>query len=68
MRITLGSDDPPYFGASVGGEYAVARERFGWDDAALTELTRTAIAASFAEPALRERLLRRIGDGDGDRP
>ena len=23
------SDDPPYFGASVGGEYEVARERFG---------------------------------------
>jgi len=68
VRVTLGSDDPPYFGASVGGEYAVARERFGWDDAALTELTRTAVAASFAEPPLREKLLHRIGDGDGDRP
>jgi adenosine deaminase len=68
VRVTLGSDDPPYFGASVGGEYAVARERFGWDDAALTELTRTAVAASFAEPALREKLLHAIDDGDGDRP
>ena len=23
VRVTLGSDDPPYFGASIGGEYAV---------------------------------------------
>ena len=62
VRVTLGSDDPPYFGASVGGEYAVARERFGLDDADLLDLTRTAIDASFAEPELRAALLARIDD------
>jgi adenosine deaminase len=65
VRVTLASDDPPYFGASVGGEYAVARERFGMSDADLTALTRTAIEASFAEPPLRAALLDRVGDGDG---
>src|SRR5204862_1842105 len=30
VRVTLGSDDPPYFGASIGGEYEVARERLGF--------------------------------------
>ena len=65
VRVTLASDDPPYFGASVGGEYAVARERFGWGDADLLAITRTAIEASFAEPALRAALLARVGDGDG---
>ena len=68
VRVTLGSDDPPYFGASVGGEYAIAREHFGFDDAALTDLTRTAIGAGFADRALREGLLARIGDGDGPPP
>ena len=68
VRVTLGSDDPPYFGASVGGEYAIAHEHFGFDDAALTDLTRTAIGASFADRALRERLLARIGHGDGPPP
>jgi adenosine deaminase len=65
VRVTLGSDDPPYFGASVGGEYAVAHERFGLDDTELHELTRTAIEASFAEPELRERLLARLRTADG---
>jgi adenosine deaminase len=65
VRVTLASDDPPYFGASVGGEYAVARERFGMGDAELIGLTRTAIDASFAEPPLRAALLERLGDGDG---
>ena len=63
VKITLGSDDPPYFGASVAGEYAVARERFGLRDEDLRAITRTAIEASFAEPELRERLLARLGDG-----
>jgi adenosine deaminase len=65
VKVTLASDDPPYFGASVGGEYAVAHDRFGMSDADLIGLTRTAIEASFAEPALRAALLRRVGDGDG---
>jgi adenosine deaminase len=65
VRVTLGSDDPPYFGASIGGEYAVARERFGWDDADLLAITRTAIEASFAEPELRAALLASVDDADG---
>jgi adenosine deaminase len=64
IPLTLGSDDPPYFGASVGGEYAVARERFGLDDAELVAITRTAVEASFAEPELRSKLLTLLTDGD----
>jgi adenosine deaminase len=67
VRVTLGSDDPPYFGASVGGEYDVARERFGMSDAELLEVTRTAIEAGFAEPELRATLLQRVGEDDGHR-
>ena len=43
VRLTLGSDDPPYWGASVGGEYAVAAREWGLDDAALVALTETAV-------------------------
>jgi adenosine deaminase len=65
IPLTLGSDDPPYFGASVGGEYAVAGERFGLTDEELVAITCTAVQASFAEPALREQLLTRVTNGDG---
>jgi adenosine deaminase len=60
VPVTLASDDPPYFGASVAGEYAIAHERFGLDDDDLLEVTSTAIEASFAEPGLRERLRTRL--------
>jgi adenosine deaminase len=60
VRVTLGSDDPPYFGASIGGEYAVCRERFGFDDDALRAITRTAIDAAFCEESLKGRLTRSV--------
>jgi len=60
VRVTLGSDDPPYFGASVGGEYAICQERFGFDDDALVAITRTAIAAAFCEESLKQALMQRV--------
>jgi adenosine deaminase len=56
VEITLGSDDPPYFGASIGGEYAVCRERFGFTDDELSEITSTAIDAAFCDDGLKQRL------------
>jgi adenosine deaminase len=60
VRVTLGSDDPPYFGASVGGEYAICQERFGFGDEALRDITRTAIDAAFCEEGLKQGLMERV--------
>ena len=60
VRVTLGSDDPPYWEATVGGEYAVAGAEFGLDDEALREITRTALRAAFVEEDVRQRLLHMI--------
>jgi adenosine deaminase len=62
VRITLASDDPPYFGATIGGEYRVAASHFGYDDAALRDVTRTAIEAGFADFATKRALLGRLAD------
>ena len=60
VRVTLGSDDPPYFGASIGGEYAVCRERLGFDDEALRGITHTAIEAAFCDEKLKQRLIKKM--------
>jgi adenosine deaminase len=66
VRVTLGSDDPPYFGCSIGSEYAVAREHHGFDEEQLRDVTRIAVEASFAEDAVKEDLHARL-DFPGDR-
>ena len=64
VNLTLGSDDPPYFGCSIGGEYAVACERFGFEEGELKAITRTAVRASFADDAAKATLLNRITASD----
>jgi adenosine deaminase len=65
VKVTLGSDDPPYFGASIGGEYAVARQRLGFGESELEMITRMAVEASFADDALKRALLNRMTAKDG---
>ena len=60
VQVTLGSDDPPYWGATIGGEYEVARREWGLRDDALREVTATAVRAAFIPDELRNALLARI--------
>jgi adenosine deaminase len=62
VRVTLGSDDPPYFGASIGGEYELCREHYGWGDDELRDITWTALEAAFCDETLKDRL---TGNGVG---
>jgi adenosine deaminase len=60
VRITLGSDDPPYFGASIGGEYDIAQQRLGFDEAGLKAITATAIDAAFCDDSVKTELAARL--------
>ena len=56
VRLTLGSDDPPYFGATIGGEYRVCAERLGFSEDELQAITATAIDAAFCDEDLKAAL------------
>ncbi|HEY6759533.1 MAG TPA: adenosine deaminase [Baekduia sp.] len=49
VPITLGSDDPPYFGTTIGREYALAHERLGCSLDDLRAITETALNAAFSD-------------------
>jgi adenosine deaminase len=60
VKVTLGSDDPPYFGATIEGEYAVCAEWMGFGSDDLREITRTAIDAAFCDEDLKAALRSRL--------
>jgi adenosine deaminase len=60
VKLTLGSDDPPYFGATIAGEYEVCAERMGFSADDLREITRTAIDAAFCDENLKAALRARL--------
>lgn len=57
VKVTLSSDDPPYFATSIGNEYKIAREHFKLGVEELIQITRTSLENSFAEPQMRRKLL-----------
>ncbi|MGI6854138.1 adenosine deaminase [Mesorhizobium sp. 1B3] len=61
-RVTLNSDDPPYFWTTLKREYDVAKEHFGLDDRSLTAITRTAVEAAFVDKKTRAALLARLAE------
>jgi adenosine deaminase len=60
VEITLGSDDPPYFGATIESEYEVCKRRMGFSGDDLRKFTQTAIDAAFCDEDLRAALRSRI--------
>ncbi|TCR90665.1 adenosine deaminase [Rhizobium sp. BK376] len=60
VRVTISSDDPPFFHTSLKREYELASEAFGFSDAEINEMTRTGIEAAFVDEATRKALLAKI--------
>ncbi|MCG6114250.1 MAG: adenosine deaminase [Mesorhizobium sp.] len=59
-RVTLNSDDPPYFWTTLKREYEVAAEHFALDRADLLSVTRTALEAAFVDEDTRRILISRL--------
>ena len=60
VKVTLSSDDPPYFWTSLAREYDIARTHFGMSEAELLADTRTAVEAAFVDDMTRANLLKII--------
>lgn len=68
--MALGADDPLLFLSRLTDQYATARSVHGLNDAALADLARSSIAASFATDADKARWLDEVnawllGSGHG---
>jgi aminodeoxyfutalosine deaminase len=60
VTITVNSDDPPMFGTTLNREYEIAAELLGLDEPGVAELARAAVHASYADAAVKARILDEI--------
>lgn len=60
VKITLSTDDPPFFHTRLGREYDCLAEAFDWDEAEFAAINRDAAEAAFCDQPTRERMLKRI--------
>lgn len=60
VKVTFGSDDPPFFNTTIGNEYRIAQEEFGFTDEELLQVSRNAVEEAFVDEPTRQRLLQRL--------
>lgn len=60
VRVTISSDDPPFFGTSLAREYRIAAEEMGFDREEIDTMTRTSLEAAFVDETTRSALLARF--------
>jgi aminodeoxyfutalosine deaminase len=58
VPVTLSTDDPPFFGTDLVGEYRIAHEQAGLSVERLWELNLNGLRYGLADVALRRSLLR----------
>jgi adenosine deaminase/aminodeoxyfutalosine deaminase len=60
LMVTLNSDDPPFFGATLLDEYVLAHKHFGFTLEQMRELAANSIEASFLPPERKLVLLSEV--------
>jgi adenosine deaminase len=64
VKVTVSTDDPPFFHTTMTREYELLAEAFDWDRAEFLALNRVAAEAAFCDAATRDRLLKRLEAAD----
>ena len=60
VKVTVSTDDPPFFHTTMTAECDMLHKTFGWDAADFAALNQTALAAAFCDDATRARVAKRL--------
>ncbi|TVS04080.1 MAG: adenosine deaminase [Rhodobacteraceae bacterium] len=60
VRLTVSTDDPPFFHTTMTREYQALADHFGWEASEFDAITRTALDAAFCDPETRSALAKRL--------
>lgn len=60
VKVTVSTDDPPFFGTTMTREYDALARTFDWDANVFDALNQTALDAAFCDAAVIQRLRDRL--------
>jgi adenosine deaminase len=62
VKVTISTDDPPFFGTTLRREYEMLAQAHGWDAADFKAINQTAARAAFCDADTRDGLLKQLED------
>ncbi len=60
VKLTVATDDPPFFHTTMTREYQALADQFGWEAPEFDAITQTALDAAFCDPETRSALAKRL--------
>jgi adenosine deaminase len=61
VKVTVSTDDPPFFGITMTSDYENLERTFGWDEEVFRSLNRVALDAAFCDADTKARITKRLG-------
>ena len=60
VKVTVSTDDPPFFHTTMTDEFVNLAKAFGWDDSDFRALNETALAAAFCDEDTRAKIAKKL--------
>lgn len=60
VKVTVSTDDPPFFHTTMAREYDMLADTFGWDEEVFAEINRNALEAAFCDAPTRDTIAKRL--------
>ena len=64
VKVTVSTDDPPFFHSTMRYEFDCLAETFGWEEDDFMELNKTALDAAFCDEATRAAVAKKLEPAD----
>lgn len=60
VKVTVSTDDPPFFHTDMTKEYVALHDAFGWEEPEFTQINTTAAEAAFCDAETRNAILKKV--------
>ena len=61
VKVTISTDDPPFFHTTMTREYEMLNQAFDWDEGQFARLNRTALDAAFCDADTKAKIANLLG-------
>lgn len=65
VKVTINTDDPPFFHTTMAREYEMLHQAFDWDEGVFAKIARTALDAAFCDADTKTRILKILEQANG---
>lgn len=60
VKVTISTDDPPFFHTTMAREYQMLHDAFDWDDGVFRAIARTSLDAAFCDADTKSRIAKML--------